>query len=133
MVNCEGSFQLVSTENDDAVFVALGMSFVMRKMIQSIKPTITVAINGDHWTITTKTSIKTKVHEFDLGVPHKLTRVDGKVVTGVVTKENDHKLLDKHTDDAGVTVIGTREFTDTQMVHTMRVGDIVGVRTYQRI
>ncbi|XP_037086711.1 fatty acid-binding protein, muscle-like [Pollicipes pollicipes] len=131
MVQFAGSYQFVSADNDEALLTALGVAAAKRKIVLNLKPEVNVSVDGDHWTISTASAIHSSKREFDLGQPHQFTAQDGRAVTGTVTKEGN-KLVETQRHEQGLDLEITREFTDSQMIMTSKVGDVVSVRVHQR-
>ncbi|XP_037094897.1 fatty acid-binding protein homolog 6-like [Pollicipes pollicipes] len=131
MAQFAGSYQFVSADNDEALLTAMGLGAMKRKILLNIKPDVDISVDGDHWTLSTVSAIHTNKREFDLGQPHQFTRPDGKAVTGMVTKEGN-KLLETQKHEQGVSLEITREFIDSQMVITRKIGEVVSVSVHER-
>lgn len=103
---------------------------VVRKAMASTKPDITIEVDGNKFTITTSTTLKTMKVEFTLGEAYEadpgvgtkdtyLTTMEGnKLVTKVVSKDK---------------VISSREFNDSGFVQTYFAdGGVTGTRTFKK-
>jgi fatty acid-binding protein 3 len=44
-----GKWNLIDSENFDEYMKKVGIGFVTRKMANSLKPVLTIDVNGDHW------------------------------------------------------------------------------------
>jgi len=58
----------------------------------TLKPVLDIEVNGDHWKMTSSSTFKTTVWEFDLGKEFEETTADGRVMKSVFTLEGG-KLL----------------------------------------
>ncbi|XP_037068475.1 sodium/calcium exchanger regulatory protein 1-like [Pollicipes pollicipes] len=130
MVDYNGSYTLVSSDNFDEFLKAMGASAVMRTAAQVGKPTIHVSVSGDHWKLRQTTKLSSTSMEFDVGVPRHLSAPGGASVTSVITKERD-RLIEKRT-GADKNPETVREFTGSQLKVTLKVDDVVCVRVFQK-
>ena len=80
MVNFVGKYQLESSENFDEFLKALGVSFLLRNLAKTSKPTIEITLCGETYNIKTITTLKTTVISFKIGEEFEETRLDGKTV-----------------------------------------------------
>lgn len=77
----------------------------------------------------TESTFKSSEITFELGKEFDEETLDGRQVKSVMTLENDNKLIHKQGGEPASEII--REFTDKQMVATMKVADVVCTRTYE--
>lgn len=104
-----------------------GVGFVLRKIGNSVSPTVELKKDGDLYTLITSSTFKTSEIKFELGKEFDEETLDGREVKSVVTLEGN-KLIHKQGGDPASEII--REFTDNEMVATMKVGDVVCTRKY---
>ena len=71
-------WKLISSENFEELMKALDVGFVLRKIGSQTKPNIKFTLNGDEWTMTTTSAIKTHVMKFKLGEEFDETTLDGR-------------------------------------------------------
>lgn len=107
--------------------VSTGVGFVLRKIGNSVSPTVELKKNGDVYTLVTSSTFKTSEISFELGKEFDEETLDGRNVKSVMTLEGD-KLIQKQGGDPPSEII--REFTDNGMVATMKVKDVVCTRKY---
>ena len=75
-----GDWKLMSSENFDELMKEMGVGFVMRKLGQTTKPNIKFVQNGDEWTFTTTSAVKTTVVKFKLNEEFDEETADGRKV-----------------------------------------------------
>lgn len=120
-------YKNTESENFDEYMKALGVGFVLRKIGNSVSPTVELKKDGDKYTLVTSSTFKTSEITFELGKEFDEETLDGRNVKSVVTLEGD-KLIHKQGGEPESTII--REFTDKDMVATMTVGNVVCTRKY---
>lgn len=86
--------------------------------------------NGDKYKLTTSSTFKTSVIEFELGKEFDETTLDDRQVKSVVTLEGN-KLIHKQGGSKPSTI--TRTFTENEMVAVMTVGNVVCTRKYKAV
>jgi len=129
-MNYNGTYKLISSDNFEAVLKKLNVNMVLRKAVQVSKPTITVSVDGNRWTLRQASKLQSNVMEFELGVPRHLTGPDGSTTSSIITKEGD-RLLEVRT-GFKEPVETAREFTGSQLRVTIKVGDAVCVRVFEK-
>lgn len=133
MVEFTGTYPHEKDENTEAIMAKMGMGFVMRKLASKARPTTKVAIEGDTWTITTITPIKTMVWTFKLNEETEVETACGKLKV-IFTKEGN-TLTQKPvggTEEKDIVVV--REFTEAGIKQTMThvSSGTVGIRRFKR-
>ena len=76
--NFIGKWMLVESKNYDNLMIALGVNIIKRKFLSKEKPYIAFEVNGDTWTMTTITTIKTHNVNFKLNEEFSEETVDGR-------------------------------------------------------
>merc|ERR1719154_163697 len=72
-----GTFNLTESEGFDEFMKALGVGMVMRKMGNTIKPSVTFTLEAGTYTMKTASSLKTREIKFKLGEKFTETTMDG--------------------------------------------------------
>lgn len=106
----------------------LGVGMVLRKMGNSVSPTVYLEKNGDEYSFHTVSTFKSTVIKFKLGEEFEEETLDGRKVKSVCTL-NGNTLHQVQTTDKPSTII--REFTDTEVVVTCTYGDVTCKRWYK--
>jgi fatty acid-binding protein 3 len=75
-----GEWKLISSENFEDVMKALGVGLVLRKLGASQKPNVKFEKNGDEWTFSTISAIRTIVIKFKLDEEFDEETADGRKV-----------------------------------------------------
>ena len=75
-----GDWKLMSSENFDELMKEMGVGFVMRKLAMTTKPNIKFVQNGDEWTFTTTSAVKTTQIKFKLNEEFDEETADGRKV-----------------------------------------------------
>lgn len=108
-------------------FIYTGVGFVLRKIGNSVSPTVELKKDGDKYTLVTSSTFKNTEISFELGKEFDEETMDGRQVKSVMTMEGN-KLIHKQGGDPPSEII--REFDEKQMVATMKVKDVVCTRKY---
>lgn len=104
-----------------------GVGFVLRKIGNSVSPTVELKKDGDKYTLVTSSTFKNTEIAFELGKEFEEETMDGRTVKSVMTLEGN-KLVHKQGGEPPCEII--REFDEKQMVATMKVKDVVCTRKY---
>lgn len=108
-------------------FSYAGVGFVLRKIGNSVTPTVELKKDGDQYTLVTSSTFKTSTIVFKLGEEFDEETLDGRKVKSTVTLDGN-KFIHKQDGTPPSTII--REFTDKELVATMTVGDVTCTRKY---
>ncbi|KAL3857012.1 hypothetical protein ACJMK2_011715 [Sinanodonta woodiana] len=73
-----GTWNLVESENYDAYMKAIGIGYVMRKLMNNTKPVIQINVDDDLWTVKTITPTKTAEVIFKVGTEFDEVTLDGR-------------------------------------------------------
>ncbi|ETN64054.1 allergen [Anopheles darlingi] len=109
-------------------FKCVGM--VLRKLGNSISPTVELVKNGDEYTFNTLSTFKNTTIKFKLGEEFDEETVDGRTVKSVCTFDGN-KLIHEQKGEKPTTIV--REFTATDLTATMTAGNAKCVRYYKAI
>ena len=121
-------YKLEKSENFDEYMKELGVGLVLRKMGNSVSPTIELTKSGDVYTLTTSSTFKTSSVNFKLGEEFDEETLDGRHVKSIVTLDGN-KFIHEQKGDKPTTVI--REYTENEVTVTCTIGDIKSVRVYK--
>lgn len=75
-----GKWNLESSENFDEYLKHVGVGLITRKVAAKVKPVLDIEVSGDHWKITSTSTFKTFVIEFDLNKEFDETTADGRTL-----------------------------------------------------
>lgn len=105
---------------------------VLRKMGNTVSPTVEVTVDGDTYTLTTTSTFKTSAISFKLGEEFDEETLDGRKVKSVITLDGN-KLTQEQKGDKPSTIV--REFNDNELitVSPARVQCSVAVSNYMYI
>ncbi|EDW38020.1 GL12263 [Drosophila persimilis] len=123
-------YKLEKSENFDEYMKELGVGLVLRKMGNSISPTVEVTLEGDTYTMTTTSTFKTSAISFKLGEEFDEETLDGRQVKSIITLDGN-KLTQEQKGDKPSTIV--REFTDTDLTTTLTIGAVKSVRVYKAV
>jgi len=121
------AYKMTDSENFDGYMKALGVGFVLRKIGNSVTPTVELKKDGETYTLVTSSTFKTSTISFKLGEEFDEETLDGREVKSIITLEGN-KLVQKQGGTPESTII--REFDGNNMVATMTVGDVTCTRKY---
>ncbi|GAB0091175.1 fatty acid-binding protein [Sergentomyia squamirostris] len=114
-------YKLEKSENFDEYMKALGVGMVLRKMGNTVSPTVELVKNGDEYTFNTTSTFKSTTIKFKLGEEFEEETVDGRKVKSVCTLDGPNKLIHDQKGEKPTIII--REFTDTDITVTMTAGE----------
>jgi len=127
-----GNYDMTDSENFDEFMKALGVGMIMRKMGNSMKPSISFTLAGDTYTMKTSSSVKTTEVQFVLGKPFKETTMDGREAETTFTLEGN-VLTQKQVAAKGPSATYVRTFTDSSLVAVCECDGVKSTRTYKRV
>ncbi|KAM9626980.1 fatty acid-binding protein 9-like [Trichechus inunguis] len=126
-----GTWKLVSSENFEDYIKELGVRFAARNMARSVKPTVSISVNGDVVSIRTENSFKNTAISCKLGEEFEETTADNRQVKSIITLDSGsmiqvQKWLGKET-----TI--KRQIVHGKMVVECTMNNIVSTRVYQKV
>lgn len=129
-VQIAGKYTFVSQENFQDYLKVEDVGMIKRNVLASTKPDIIVEVDGDQFTITTITSLKTIKMIFTLGQEYEYDPGIDKMDTYITTLEGDNTLFTQRVDDPSAT--SSIQFTNDQMIMTMTTKGVTATRTFNR-
>ncbi|XP_022215938.1 probable fatty acid-binding protein [Drosophila obscura] len=123
-------YKLEKSENFDEYMKELGVGLVLRKMGNSISPTVEVTLEGETYTLTTTSTFKTSAISFKLGEEFDEETLDGRQVKSIITLDGN-KLTQEQKGDKPSTIV--REFSDADLTTTLTIGAVKSVRIYKAV
>lgn len=75
-----GDWKLVTSENFEELMKEMGVGLVMRKLAMTTKPSVKFEKNGDEWTFTTSSAVKTTQIKYKLNEEFDEETADGRKV-----------------------------------------------------
>jgi len=130
-----GRYKLVSSENFNEALQELGIGFFQRFLAGMANPVVHFATLGEgKYNVKAVTAFKTSEYTFEINKPFEKERMDGAMVTTVVTLEGN-KFIEVESGPAvdGKVVQITREFVGNTLNVTFRVNNVICHRVYERI
>ncbi|RWS28297.1 fatty acid-biding protein-like protein [Leptotrombidium deliense] len=125
-----GKFELSKSDKFDDFLSELGVNMVKRKVACAATPVITIAKDGDEYTMKTASTFKTSEIKFKLGEEFDEERQDGAKVKSTITADGN-KLVHVQKADKNVEIV--REFTQEGMNAVATVNHVVSTRFYKRL
>jgi hypothetical protein len=119
-----------SSENFDAYMQAVGVNAITAKLGSAAKPTVTISVEGDTWTLKTETTFKKTTIQFKLGVEFDEETADGRKMKTTMTLDGNKLTQDQKIDPPGVPSIITREVNGNKMTVICKAKDVVSTRVY---
>ncbi|XP_011189615.1 probable fatty acid-binding protein [Zeugodacus cucurbitae] len=123
-------YKLEKSENFDEYMKELGVGMVMRKMGNSVSPTVELKKDGETYTFTTTSTFKTSSINFKLGEEFDEETLDGRKVKSIITL-NGNTLVQEQKGDKPSSIV--REFTDSELVTTLTINNVKSVRVYKAV
>jgi len=121
-------YKLDTSENFDDYMKELGVGFFLRKIGNSINPTIELIKEGDTYTLNTESTFKNTSIKFKSGEEFDEETIDGRNVKTVIRVEGD-KFTQEQKGDKPSTII--RDFGENEVKVEMKIKDIVCTRIYK--
>jgi len=87
---------------------------VLRKMGNSVNPTVELVKEGDLYTFNTVSTFKNSQIKFKLGEEFEEETIDGRKVKSVCTFDGPNKLIQDQKGEKPTVIV--REFTDTELI-----------------
>ncbi|HAN74038.1 MAG TPA: hypothetical protein DCQ63_06915 [Planktothrix sp. UBA8402] len=129
-VQIAGKYTFASQENFEEYLKAEDIGMLKRNVLASTKPDIVVEVDGDQFTITTITKLKTIKMSFTLGKEYEHDPGTDKVGKYITTFEGSDTLLTQNVENPSTT--SSIKFTDDQMIMTMTTNETTATRTFKR-
>lgn len=101
---------------------------MLRKMGNTVSPTVELVKEGDEYVFNTVSTFKSTSIKFKLGEEFDEETLDGRKVKSIITLDGN-KLVQEQKGDKPHTIV--REFSDTALVATMTLNNVVCTRTYK--
>lgn len=135
MSKITGTYKLYKNENLDNFFAALGLPYLVRKMLPLISPTIEFNVDGDTMTVKVTSALLTQENKFKLGEEYieKMPRDTLKSVTLLI---NDTELvINSVAQSTGYKTNRHYLFSEDEVVETLTHEKATGVtrRFYRRV
>jgi len=121
-------YKLSSSEKFDEYMTELKIGFMTRKLGNSSTPVVEVTLNGDEYTLTTSSLLKTTTIKFKLGEEFEEERADGVKVKSTITLDGN-KMSHVMKGEPQTTII--REFNGNEMKAVLTVNSVVCTRVYK--
>ncbi|XP_004679829.1 PREDICTED: fatty acid-binding protein 9 [Condylura cristata] len=126
-----GTWKLESSENFEEYMKELGVSAAIRNMVELVKPSIIISVDGDKVIIKTENSFKNTEIAFELGEEFDETTADNRNVKSTITLSGGsmihvQKWLGKET-----TI--KRQIVDGKMVVECIMNNVVSTRIYKKV
>lgn len=116
-----GDWKLVNSENFEELMKELGVGLVMRKLGSTTKPNVKFSKNGDEWTFTTTSTLKTHTIKFKLNEQFDEETLDGRKVKTIMSLDGNKLVQTQRDKDNNITCVITREITDNGELKTVRI------------
>ncbi|MTJ09984.1 lipocalin/fatty-acid binding family protein [Anabaena sp. UHCC 0204] len=129
-VQIAGKYSFVSQENFEDYLKAENVGMITRTVLAKTTPDMIVEIDGDNFTITTVTNLKTIKISFTLGKEYDCDPGTNKVDKYITTLEGGDTLVTKKVEDTSST--SSTKFTSDQMIMTMTTNEVTATRTFKR-
>ncbi|KAK0145596.1 Cellular retinoic acid-binding protein 2 [Merluccius polli] len=132
-----GKWKMKTSEHFEDLLKALGVNVLVRKIAVAAasSPSVEISQEGESLHIQTSTSVRTTQVSFTVGQSFNETTVDGRPCTSFPKWESDNKISCEQTlqKGEGPKTAWTRELTGPgELILTMRAGDVVCTRVYER-
>ncbi|XP_006812744.1 fatty acid-binding protein type 3-like [Saccoglossus kowalevskii] len=128
-----GEWKLDRSEKFDEILAAQGVGWVPRKMITMLSPTHGISEDEGCWTLSMISPMMTKVTKFKIGEPYKDEGFGGTGEKMMVASMDGDKLILMAVDRPEENLVTTREVMNEELVITMKLGDVISKRYFEKI
>ena len=132
-VDFSGTYKLDrSDENFEQLMQVMGMNIVFRKIMNTVKPTMTIKQDGDKFEISTKLPMFTQSQAFTVGEEFEIEFPWDKKMHKFIASWEGEKLITKPTVEMDQPV-QIRELRGGEFVITSKKDDLVTSRYFKRV
>ncbi|XP_058051287.1 fatty acid-binding protein, heart [Ahaetulla prasina] len=125
-----GVWKLEESVGFDNYMKALDVNFATRQIANLTKPTTIIEVNGDAITIKTHSTFKNTEINFKVGEEFDETTADGRNVKSIVTLDGGKLVHIQKWNGKETSLV--REIKDGKLILTLKMGDVICTRTYQK-
>jgi len=131
MANFAGKkYKLENSENFDEYMKEIGVGLVLRKMGNTVSPTVELVKEGDEYTFNTTSTFKSSSIKFKEGEEFDEETLDGRKVKSVITFDGNKMIQDQKGDKPHQII---REFGADDLTATMTLNNITCTRYYKAV
>ena len=128
-----GKYQMVESDNFDAFMERLGVGYLTRKLGNRSYPVVTLAKEGEDYSMKTESLVKTSELKFKLGEQFDEVTGDGRKVLSTMTMTAPNTILHQMLGtEGGKDSFCTREFMAEKMKWVCQVEEVITTRIYER-
>nr|WLG17462.1 fatty acid-binding protein A [Brachionus rotundiformis] len=128
-----GDWKLVSSENFEDLMKELGVGLVMRKIGNTTKPNVKFVKNGDEWTFSTVSTLKSQHLKYKLDEEFEEETLDGRKVRTTFNWDGNKLVQTQKDKDNNVVCTITREITEGgELKCVAKAGKVESVRVYHK-
>ncbi|KAI6183396.1 Fatty acid-binding-like protein 5 [Aphelenchoides bicaudatus] len=128
-----GKWNLAETDHFDDYMKKIGVGFFARKLVGIVKPVLTIESTGDHWKITSSSTFRTTVTEFDIDREFEETTPVGHKMKSICSFDGDKLVKQQKAINAGEKAsIHERYIDGDKLVLICKCEDVTGKLVYQR-
>uniref|UniRef100_A0AC35U221 Lipocln_cytosolic_FA-bd_dom domain-containing protein n=1 Tax=Rhabditophanes sp. KR3021 TaxID=114890 RepID=A0AC35U221_9BILA len=124
-----GVWNVATSDNFEEYMKASGVGFMTRKLAGTVKPVLTITVNGDDITINSKSTFKDHTVSFKLGETFDEETIDGRKYKSIFNW-TDGKLVQTQTGENASVI--TRYLKDDHLVIDMDCNGVKATRTYTK-
>ncbi len=129
-VQIAGKYTFLSQENFGEYLLAAGIGRIKQKLIADERPDMIVEVDGDRYTVTATSSLKTIKISFTLGQVYEAD-VGFDRMTKYITVKADDALVTREVDNPdSVTIM---KFDNDGFVSTMTMNGVTAIRVFGRV
>ncbi|CAI4226782.1 unnamed protein product [Auanema sp. JU1783] len=133
MTNFAGRWKLDKSDKFDEYMAEVGVGLLTRKAAATLKPTLVIKIDGDHWSCNQESTFKNTTLEFNIGEEFDETTPDGRKMKSKVELVNgklihQQKAIKSGEKDSSI----ERWLEGDRLITTLTSGNVVCRREYVR-
>ncbi|KAM9198555.1 fatty acid-binding protein 9-like [Dugong dugon] len=126
-----GTWKLVCSENFEDYMKELGVRFAARNVAGSVKPTVSIGVNGDMVSIRTENPFKNTAISFKLGEEFEEATADNRQVKSIITLDSGSMIQGQKWLGKETTI--KRQIVHGKMAVECAMNNIVSTRVYQKV
>jgi len=132
MTDITGKYEMIGSENFDAYMESIGVGYLKRKIAGALSSAVVdITKDGPTYTLKTSTTVKNTEVKFELGKPFEETTLDDRKVQSTFALDGNVLKQTQTAKDFESTI--DREFTGSELIATLRHGNVTATRKYKKV
>lgn len=123
-------YKMTESKNYDEYLKIFGVGYILRNVITRLVPTIKLQRNGDDYTLSESTTLRSREFTFQLGKEFMEPMMGGHKVKSIITMDVGTM---KHTQFTQPQSIITRTFSQQELIITLEANNVVCTQKFKAV